>query len=80
MPTSGRRVRAPSLNCERALQERFRLAVAVLGIIQRGEVVERCADVGVVGSMHVLYNCKGALQERRQSKSLKPQQTNIASD
>ena len=47
-----------------ALVERFRLAVAALGLVQQRQVVERCRARGMVGAERFLIDRQGALVER----------------
>ena len=49
---------------KRALVERLGLGVAALGAIQRRQVVERGADIGVVGAQRLLADGQRALVER----------------
>src|SRR5258706_410684 len=44
----------PLADCQRALAERLRLAVATMCCIKAGKVVECCADRGVVTTMETL--------------------------
>ena len=46
------------------LRERLGLGVAALGSVQPGQVVERGADVGVVGAQRLLADGERALVER----------------
>ena len=48
---------------EYALNERFGLRIAALILVQRGEVVERCADIEVIGSEFFLGQCQGAFRD-----------------
>ena len=65
MPTSG--WSGPSAFSRMArlrLIERLGLGVAALGSVQVGQVVERGADVGVVGPQRLLTDREAALVER----------------
>ena len=49
---------------QRALVERLGVGVAALGLVQRGQVVERGGDIGVIGAERLLADRESALVER----------------
>ncbi len=51
-------------DCQGALLEWLRLAIAALGIVELRQIVERFRDLGMVGAEGLLPDRQGALEER----------------
>jgi len=52
------------VNRERALQERLSVGIALLAAVERGEIAEAFADIGMVRAERLLVNRERALDER----------------